>query len=74
MDVGASLSFVAEPPEAGIMRRPPRNPAARFFDATMLCRIIVGGASMAACVLGGYGWGLVRGGGSELVAQVGFKL
>jgi hypothetical protein len=45
------------------------RPGARFFDALMLIRIAAGGASMAACVLGGYGWGLTRANGSVIIAQ-----
>jgi Ca2+-transporting ATPase len=58
MDVGASLSFCSEPAEPGIMQRPPHRADARFFDRRMLARIAAGGASMVACVLGGYAWGL----------------
>jgi Ca2+-transporting ATPase len=58
MDLGASLSFCAEPAEPRAMRVPPRRADARFFDPAMLRRIAAGAASMAACVLGGYAWGL----------------
>ncbi|RYG49982.1 hypothetical protein EON67_06110, partial [archaeon] len=57
MDIGASLSFVAEPAEADTMRRPPRRLGDPFFDVLMLARIAAGGVSLAACVLGGYAWG-----------------
>lgn len=60
MDVGASLAFVAEPAASTTMAHPPRKSGERFFDGTMLLRIASGGASMAACVLGGYAWGLYR--------------
>lgn len=69
MDLGASLAFVAEPAAAGIMSRPPRKREAAFFDAIMIARIVAGGASMAACVLGGYGWGLRVSGGDLPTAQ-----
>jgi Ca2+-transporting ATPase len=36
MDVAASSTFVAEPAEADLMRRPPRNPKAPFMDGTMV--------------------------------------
>jgi Ca2+-transporting ATPase len=58
MDVGASLSFCAQPAARGIMRRPPAGADAPFFDAGVCARIGAGGASMAACVLSGYAWGL----------------
>lgn len=54
MDVGASTTFVAEPPEGDVMRRPPRDPRAPFLDRSLVLGILAGGASLAAAVLVGY--------------------
>lgn len=51
MDVGASTTFVAEPPEGDVMRRPPRDPRAPFLDRSLIVGILAGGLSLAAAVL-----------------------
>jgi Ca2+-transporting ATPase len=58
MDLGASLSFCAQPAARGLMLRAPPRADAPFFDAPMCARIAGGGAAMVACVLSGYAWGL----------------
>ena len=50
MDLAASATFVAEPEESGIMRRPPTNPRERFVNRTMLSNIILGALSLFAAV------------------------
>lgn len=65
MDLGASVSFVSEPPEGDVMRRPPRDPQARFLDRAMARMILLGGLSLAAAVLLVYGW--ARQSGLDLV-------
>lgn len=60
LDVGASTSFVAEPSIPDIMRRPPRSKAQGIFGWVMIARIIAGGLSAAACVLGGFAYGLAH--------------
>jgi Ca2+-transporting ATPase len=50
MDLGASASFVAEPAEPSIDRRPPRDPRVPFLDAGMVRGIAWGGASLWAAV------------------------
>jgi len=39
MDLAASATFVAEPPESDLMRQPPRDPHARFMDRSMIVTI-----------------------------------
>ncbi len=56
MDLGASVSFVNEPAEGDLMRRPPRDPRARFLDRSLATMILLGGLSLAAAVLGVYAW------------------
>jgi Ca2+-transporting ATPase len=62
MDLGASVAFVSEPAAPGAMRRPPRDPAARFLDRSELGAIAATAVAVAASVLAAYlavraGWG-----------------
>jgi Ca2+-transporting ATPase len=55
MDLGASSAFVAEPEEADVMKRPPRNPKERFITRGMLLSIFVSAlglfVAVSACYL-----------------------
>lgn len=61
MDVGASVTFVSEPPEEDVMHRPPRDPRRPFLDRSMRFGIIGGGLSLAAAVLVPYLWSWIQG-------------
>jgi P-type Ca2+ transporter type 2C len=50
MDLAASAAFVAEPAEAGLMRRPPRDPKARLMDGPMLGSIFSSAIGLSAAV------------------------
>jgi Ca2+-transporting ATPase len=54
MDLAASATFVAEPPEAGLMSQPPRDPRQRFMDRSMVESIFVSAAGLFAAVAGAY--------------------
>jgi P-type Ca2+ transporter type 2C len=54
MDVAGSLTFTAEPPEADVMARPPRDPRRRFTDRPLITGIFAGAASLFAAVTGIY--------------------
>lgn len=54
MDLGASVTFVSEPAEDDVMKRPPRDPKAPFMDRAMVWGIVAGGLSLAVVVLVGY--------------------
>ncbi|HVP92206.1 MAG TPA: cation-transporting P-type ATPase [Acidobacteriota bacterium] len=60
MDLGASSAFVAEPEEADVMKRPPRNPKERFITRGMLFSIFVSALTLfiavSACYLLTYYW------------------
>lgn len=51
MDLGASMTFVAEPAEGDVMAQPPRDPTRPFLDRAMQAGILAGGLSLAAAVL-----------------------
>jgi Ca2+-transporting ATPase len=55
MDLGASASFVAEPAEPSIDRRPPRDPRIPFLDGSMITGIAAGGVALWVAVFGTYG-------------------
>ncbi len=54
MDIGASTTFVIEPPEDDVMARPPRDPRRPFMDRSMQFGILAGGLSLGAAVLVAY--------------------
>jgi Ca2+-transporting ATPase len=68
MDLGASASFVAEPPEPSIDTRPPRDPRTPFLDRTMITWIGAGGLALLVSVFVPYWYSLYRG-ESVAVAQ-----
>ncbi len=72
MDLGASTTFVAEPPEGDVMSRPPRDPQRPFMDRAMQVGIVAGGLSLAAAVLVAYGWTWGRGLGLEAARTAAF--
>jgi len=54
MDLAASAAFVAEPAEPDLMRRPPRDPKAKFLDRSMVQSILASAAGLFAAVCGVY--------------------
>ncbi len=54
MDLAASATFVAEPPEDDLMRQPPRDPRARFLDREYVTSVLVGAAGLFAAVATAY--------------------
>jgi Ca2+-transporting ATPase len=50
MDLAASATFVAEPEEAGIMRKPPVDPDEKFLNRSMLRMIVMGALSLFIAV------------------------
>jgi Ca2+-transporting ATPase len=68
MDLGASASFVAEPAEPSIDRRPPRDPRVPFLNRTMVAWIFAGGAALLVAVFTPY-WYLQSQGEAVAVAR-----
>jgi P-type Ca2+ transporter type 2C len=58
MDIGASIAFVHQPPEADLMRRRPRDPRARLLDRSMIVGILTGGLTLAFLTGGAFLLGL----------------
>jgi Ca2+-transporting ATPase len=50
MDLAAAATFVAEPSEGDLMRRPPRDPRARFMDGAMVGSILSSAVGLFAAV------------------------
>ncbi len=50
MDLAASATFVAEPEEAGTMKKPPVNPNAKFMNRSMQRTLVLGAFSLFAAV------------------------
>ncbi|MCX5730477.1 MAG: cation-translocating P-type ATPase, partial [Deltaproteobacteria bacterium] len=51
IDPASSMAFEAEPPEPGLMRRPPRAATARLFDRRLVVVSLLQGASVLAASL-----------------------
>jgi Ca2+-transporting ATPase len=54
MDLAASATFVAEPPEVGLMQQPPSDPRERFMNRAMVESILVSAAGLFAAVTTAY--------------------
>jgi len=63
IDPACSIAFEAEPEEADIMNRPPRNPKEPLFTARTIGLCVLQGASVLAIVLSVYAFALWRGQG-----------
>jgi magnesium-transporting ATPase (P-type) len=63
MITAATLGLVlaTEPPEPGIMARPPRRPNKRLLGKFVLWRTVFTGFSLVAVMLGQYNWSIRRG-------------
>lgn len=59
-DVFPELALAVEPPEAGVLERPPRDPKRPMFETRDLLRIGREGVVLTAGALAAYGWGRAR--------------
>ncbi|WP_290129094.1 cation-translocating P-type ATPase [Hoeflea alexandrii] len=60
MDLGAALAFVNQPADSDIMRRPPRDPNAPFFQRELVIDIVLGALTLAAVVLAAFYWMMIQ--------------
>jgi magnesium-transporting ATPase (P-type) len=65
-----SMALAFEPPEAGVMRRPPRNPAEPLLNAFLLWRVFFVSCLMVAGALGFFLWEQARGESIEAARTV----
>ena len=72
MDLGASVTFVAEQAEDDLMSQPPRDPRRPFMDRSMCWGIVAGGLSLGAAVLVGYLGALHAGASIEMAQSAAF--
>ncbi len=54
MDLAASATFVAEPQESGIMKKPPINPKEKFLNKPLLTTLFLGALSLFVAVTATY--------------------
>jgi len=54
MDLAASATFVAEPQESGVMKRPPLNPSEKFMNRSMITTMALGALSLFVAVSATY--------------------
>ena len=65
IDPACSIVFEAEPEEADVMSRPPRNPQEPLFSRSTLALSLLQGISVLLIVLGVFGIALYRGLGEQ---------
>ena len=68
--VTLSLALAFEPGEAGVMRRPPRDPAAPMLDRLLVWRIVFVSLILLGGILSLYLWELARSGSVEAARTV----
>jgi len=68
--VTLSLALAFEPGEPGVMRRPPRDPAAAMLDRLLIWRIVFVSLILLGGILGLYLWELGRSGSLESARTV----
>ncbi|MFN2200819.1 MAG: HAD-IC family P-type ATPase [Caldilineaceae bacterium] len=59
-DIFPELALGMEPPEAGVMKRPPRDPRAPMFGSGDVRAIGVEGGVLTAAAMTAYVWGILR--------------
>jgi Ca2+-transporting ATPase len=74
IDPACSVAFEAEDSDEEAMRRPPRDPRARLFDAFTMLVALGLGASMLAVLLLACGWAIAGGRSDEEVRTLGFAV
>ena len=73
IDPACSLVFETEESERDAMQRPPRDPAARLFDAGMLGASLLAGVTLLAAVFALYAWAVGTGRGEGETRALAFS-
>jgi Ca2+-transporting ATPase len=71
-DVFPGLALTMEEPEPDVLNRPPRDPEEPIFKTADFKRIAFESATLAACSLGAYGYGIARYGVGAGAGTLGF--
>jgi len=72
IDPASSMAFEAEPPDPGLMRRPPRSATARLFDRPLVIVSLLQGASVLAASLVSFWLGMSHTGTEEPARAMAF--
>jgi Ca2+-transporting ATPase len=72
IDPSCSVAFEAEDEEEGVMRRPPRDPAAPLLDAALLVPAFAQGVALLGATLAVLAWDLGRAATPEHARALGF--
>jgi len=72
MDLAASGTFVAEPPEKGTMDRPPRDPKSKFLDRPMVYSVLFSSLGLFLAVTAAYLFTIHQGEGVARAQTVAF--
>ncbi len=72
IDPACTIAFEAERSDEEAMRRPPRDPRARLFDARMLLGALALGAGMLAALIAACAWAVASGRADAEVRALGF--
>jgi len=71
-DIAPGLALALEPPEPGVLRRPPRDPREPILQPADFRRVAFESAALSAGALGAYGYGLLRGGAGPHASALAF--
>jgi Ca2+-transporting ATPase len=72
IDPACSLVFEAEPSDAAVMRRPPRDPKQRLFSSQMIGVSLLLGLSVLATIFVACWWGIAQDLSSSAIRSLGF--
>jgi P-type Ca2+ transporter type 2C len=71
-DIFPGLALALEPPEPNVLSQPPRNPQEPIIKNSDFSRIAFESATISACTLGAYGYGILRYGVGQQASTIAF--
>lgn len=71
-DIFPGLALALEPPEPNVLSQPPRNPQESIIKNSDFSRIAFESATISACTLGAYGYGILRYGVGQQASTIAF--